>query len=334
MRKNLSYIVLCAIAPTTWATEHKTIQPFVGIKGGYQWAIDNAYPHQPPNNALIGLYGGLLFSPSWRWDLGYQYHANLKAEHSSISINTQFVDSALRYDWLLSQSFSLYGRVGIAYWDMNKTHPTFGHRHARGLSPLGEVGAAYQLAPQIQLSTGYQYINGIGNSHTGQYDSHAITLGLTYSFGQQTSHTLSNTTVEPDAPKLERHTEQPGIIPAQTSGLNYSFSVNNADIATPTPAWINDIAHTLNTHFKAKVMLVGHTDSVGTDHHNQALSIRRAQAVAQALIDQGVNPSQIQVSGQGEKAPIASNDNAEGRAKNRRVEATIPAFNVTVRDAN
>ncbi|AYV25018.1 OmpA family protein [Vibrio mediterranei] len=292
MRKNFLYIALCAIAPTTWATEHKFVQPFVGIRGGYQWAIDSAYTHQPPNNALISLYGGLLFSPSWRWDLGYQYQTDQDANQSSISINTRFVDSALRYDWLLSQSFSFYGRVGFAYWDMDKTHPTFGSRHARGFSPLGEVGGAYQLSPQVQLSTGYQYINAIGNSHTGQYDSHAVTLGLTYSFGQQATHTVGNTAVEPDTRMPGGDTETSSIILARTYGRNDSFPVNKVD--------------------------------------NQTFSIRRAQS----LINQGVDPAQIQVSGQGEQTPIASNDSAEGQAKNRRVEATIPTFNVTVGDTN
>lgn len=69
-----------------------------------------------------------------------------------------------------------------------------------------------------------------------------------------------------------------------------------------------------------KVMIEGHTDSVGSDEYNQGLSERRAAAVQTALLERGVRSDQITALGKGEGVPVASNDNAGGRQQNRRVE--------------
>jgi outer membrane protein OmpA-like peptidoglycan-associated protein len=67
----------------------------------------------------------------------------------------------------------------------------------------------------------------------------------------------------------------------------------------------------------------GHTDSVGGDEYNQALSERRAQSVRDYLVQQGISQYAVQAHGFGKTAPIASNDTPEGRQQNRRVELVL-----------
>ena len=67
----------------------------------------------------------------------------------------------------------------------------------------------------------------------------------------------------------------------------------------------------------------GHTDSVGTDDYNQSLSERRAESVKSYLIQQGIDRSSITSRGFGESQPVASNDTADGRQRNRRVELVV-----------
>jgi OOP family OmpA-OmpF porin len=69
--------------------------------------------------------------------------------------------------------------------------------------------------------------------------------------------------------------------------------------------------------------IIGHTDSTGPADYNQGLSERRAQAVADYIISEGIDAAIIDVSGEGENNPIASNDTAEGRAQNRRVDINV-----------
>lgn len=71
------------------------------------------------------------------------------------------------------------------------------------------------------------------------------------------------------------------------------------------------------------VNIIGHTDSIGTEEYNQALSLRRATSVKDYILTKGVDASIIDVSGKGETEPVADNSTKEGRAQNRRVEVSI-----------
>jgi OOP family OmpA-OmpF porin len=87
--------------------------------------------------------------------------------------------------------------------------------------------------------------------------------------------------------------------------------------------------HALDQSIKARgakvvdVRVVGHTDNVGTEKYNMALSIRRAEAVRAYMISDGVAPSIIRVSGEGATDPVASNASDQGRAQNRRVDIYV-----------
>ncbi|MEY5042413.1 MAG: hypothetical protein RLZZ414_1977, partial [Bacteroidota bacterium] len=66
-----------------------------------------------------------------------------------------------------------------------------------------------------------------------------------------------------------------------------------------------------------------HTDNVGNDESNQVLSLQRAQAVADYLIEKGIGKNRLMVKGYGSKFPVADNTSEEGRALNRRVNIKI-----------
>jgi OmpA-OmpF porin, OOP family len=77
------------------------------------------------------------------------------------------------------------------------------------------------------------------------------------------------------------------------------------------------------------ITIEGHTDNIGTNEYNQKLSEKRAKSVRQYLIDKfGINGSRLTAVGYGEEKPIASNDTAEGRQTNRRVEAVLEAIRI------
>jgi OOP family OmpA-OmpF porin len=84
--------------------------------------------------------------------------------------------------------------------------------------------------------------------------------------------------------------------------------------------YLDQIADVLKTHPQITVKVQGHTDSIGTKAYNDALSIRRAQAVKTYLMNKGVREERLSLEGFGFSKPVATNDTAEGRALNRRVE--------------
>lgn len=71
------------------------------------------------------------------------------------------------------------------------------------------------------------------------------------------------------------------------------------------------------------IKVVGYTDSIGTEAYNEQLSVRRANAVKDYMVSEGVDPGIIDVKGMGEADPVASNATAAGRAQNRRVEISV-----------
>ncbi|HYC58496.1 MAG TPA: OmpA family protein [Thermoanaerobaculia bacterium] len=99
-----------------------------------------------------------------------------------------------------------------------------------------------------------------------------------------------------------------------------SFALRSASRTT-----LNELAQNFRQYPDNRIIVEGHTDSTGTDAHNQRLSENRAAAVADYLIDGGVRASAITVYGFGEARPKSSNDTAEGRQLNRRVEIHIQA---------
>ena len=103
-----------------------------------------------------------------------------------------------------------------------------------------------------------------------------------------------------------------------------NFDTGKATIKRESHAVLDQVAKLLQEHPELKrVRIDGHTDSVGSATLNRDLSRRRAAAVVQYLVGRGIDRRRFDSAGFGEDQPIASNDTALGRAKNRRVEFTI-----------
>lgn len=112
-----------------------------------------------------------------------------------------------------------------------------------------------------------------------------------------------------------------GIAVTFASGILYPF---DSDQLLPAGREnLRALAGTLQRYPGSEVLIVGHTDSQGSDDYNMRLSLRRAEAAANYLVAQGVARNRIRTSGRGEMEPIASNETEAGRQQNRRVEVAI-----------
>lgn len=114
-----------------------------------------------------------------------------------------------------------------------------------------------------------------------------------------------------------------GIAVTFPSGILFPF--NSTDILPAGRDNLRQLASSLDKYPNSDILIVGHTDSVGTDAYNQDLSQRRALAASSYLQSLGVPASRLQTQGRGESEPIASNDTEDGRQRNRRVEIAIYA---------
>ncbi|HEX9850553.1 OmpA family protein [Candidatus Deferrimicrobium sp.] len=111
------------------------------------------------------------------------------------------------------------------------------------------------------------------------------------------------------------------VIDRLTIRVNFDFdksSIRKADISE-----LEKAVEFVKKYPDSKVVVVGHTDSRGTDKYNMNLSQRRADAVKKYLVDKGNKTDRITAEGKGEAEPIADNKTEKGRFENRRVEVLI-----------
>jgi OOP family OmpA-OmpF porin len=116
---------------------------------------------------------------------------------------------------------------------------------------------------------------------------------------------------------------QPPAATKVTYAADAFFDFNKAVIKAEGKAKLDDLVGKVKGVNLEVIIAVGHTDAVGGDAYNQALSVKRAEAVKAYLVTKGIEKNRVYTEGKGEKQPVADNKTAEGRAKNRRVEIEV-----------
>lgn len=114
-----------------------------------------------------------------------------------------------------------------------------------------------------------------------------------------------------------------------TISLNVEFDTDKAMVKDKYYDEIKKVSNFMKEFPDTNVTVEGHTDEIGSQEYNQALSESRAKSVRQYMIDKfGMDGSRISAVGYGEELPVATNDTEEGRQKNRRVDAVMEAVRV------
>jgi outer membrane protein OmpA-like peptidoglycan-associated protein len=117
--------------------------------------------------------------------------------------------------------------------------------------------------------------------------------------------------------------EGEGLVVTFASGLLFDFDSDK--LRAESRRNLDSLAKSLASFGDSKLLLVGHTDSVGTASYNLNLSQQRAAAVADYLVERGVPAVRLATSGRGETDPVAPNDTDANRQLNRRVEVVVTA---------
>ena len=114
-----------------------------------------------------------------------------------------------------------------------------------------------------------------------------------------------------------------GNLLAVTFRGDVTFDTNSTVVRPGLQSELHRVAGVMNQYPNTLVRVEGHTDSKGSDEYNMDLSNRRAFAVKNLVAQRGIADSRLDVVGYGETMPVATNDTAAGRQKNRRVEIKI-----------
>ena len=111
------------------------------------------------------------------------------------------------------------------------------------------------------------------------------------------------------------------------------FDTNKSTLTTTAKSNLDKLIPVFNQYPDTNIQIYGYTDSTGSAEYNLTLSQQRAASVKNYLAGKGISSSRFTITGLGIADPIASNDTAEGRSQNRRVEFAITANDKMVQDA-
>ncbi len=202
------------------------------------------------------------------------------------------------------------------------------------------AGVKYQINPQLEWRTAVRKFWGMDE----EFHDYALETGLVFRFGGKPAAPAPTPVAAapvdtdgdgvpdsrdacPDTPRTHRVDSRGCSIVLEEVAridLTVQFDFDRSVVKPEFMGEIRELADFMKANTDVSAVLEGHTDSVGTEAYNQSLSLRRVNAVRQVLIDQfGIAASRIRVEGYGESRPVASNDTADGRAQNRRVQSVI-----------
>lgn len=241
----------------------------------------------------------------------------------------------------------LEGRISTTDYEIPETHSTLEvlRNYRNKLDELG-YETLYTCADQECGGRGFNltvvpYIQGFGGNERGQRYLAAVRRApeaTTYvslyvtknaSVGGPTKNRvyarlvlvdveqMTSELVVVDAREMQRQIADSGSVAL----YGILFATASADILPESRDTLVEIARLLTQDSQLELLVVGHTDNVGTHDYNMDLSNRRARAVRQTLIEEfGVGAARLSAHGVGFLAPVASNATEDGRARNRRVE--------------
>lgn len=215
------------------------------------------------------------------------------------------------------QGLSLYARAGLGGLE-NDSNLDFRRDHATHVS-FG-AGAEY----------GFQ--NGLAlRAELNSFDTDAqlLQVSLVKRFGGSPNQRATLSPIPNPVPAATTTPiEAPAPIaqtPAPTSWPTAYFGFDVDTLSAEASETVKDIASVLSD-VEGQIIIEGHADETGPIGYNQALSTRRANAVRDQLVAEGIDASRTVVRGFGETRPAVSNATAEGRAQNRRVEVILRAL--------
>lgn len=327
---------------------------YLGLEGGVNRTSDTDADFVtdsvlPPDSGPVNLsfddgwvgFGtaGYAFPGNWRVEaeLGYR-HNNVDAVTPTFvdgpssnrgELRTASLMGNVIYDIPFTPRFkaSLGAGAGAVHREFNdgflvKDHDTqFAYQGIAGLS--------YAISSGTELTMNYRYLRSEGgNFHeqnglvrdaymTDDIDDQALTIGLRFDLHSDRVREAPMAPLVQAAPEPMRETAPP---PAPRQFLVF-FGFNKSNLTSDAQGVISTAADTAKQMGSAQLVIVGHTDTSGSDTYNQSLSERRASAVRGALASHGIDDSKISTSGRGETSLLVQSGDGVKEPQNRR--ATI-----------
>jgi outer membrane protein OmpA-like peptidoglycan-associated protein len=300
---------------------------YVGAEGGLNWLLNTTIAGSPTTTSTGWAVGGVagydFVGP--RVELEGRYRqtpvGNLPFVSGTASYTTgqlSFLANAL-YDFIPNSAITPYvgAGLGIAYVDSNAPSGNNGYGGQLGSTVFAYqaiIGIGWRIDDNFRLNLDARYfgttnpsINDVfGNSSTWTNNNFSVMAGLQYKFGAASA--------SPPPP--------PEATVAPPSFMVF-FDWDRSNVSPQALAAIQQAADAFKAKGSARITATGHTDTSGPEAYNMALSLRRANAVKDALVRDGVPAQDITVIGMGEKGLLIPTGDGVREPQNRRVEIVV-----------
>ena len=301
-----------ANAQSMWGSGTSYPGVYIGAEGGLNWLLNNNSYSMNTGWAAGGKVGYDFVGP--RVELEALYHSNTGSGNVLFpggvanvngQINQVSVMANLLYDFAPGATITPFvgAGAGIAFVDTtiqgcNMCSTQFAYQ--------GILGLAWNVSPAFRVSVDGRYY---GTTNPGAYTNNNIMtmLSVAYKFGQ---------------PEMAPPAPPPAAAVAPPSFMVF-FDWDRSNISDQALATIRQAAQAFKTKGNARITATGHTDTSGPESYNMALSLRRANAVKDTLVREGVPATAISVVGRGEQGLLVQTGDGVREPQNRRVEIVV-----------
>ncbi|MDD4883111.1 OmpA family protein [Sulfuricurvum sp.] len=280
------------------------------------------------------------------------------ADYDNSNLDTDIFRMALNgvYNLTPSNGVTPFVKAGLGYETMSE------HAFDNHNSAFADAGAGLKIALAEQVALKLEAIDMVKFNNYSWDNNLLIMAGLSFAFGEKAQPAAPVAAApEPKHEPVAAPAPKPAPIPAPKpvvaapidsdkdgvfdpqdkcpntpagfkvdvdgcplkATLHLNFSTDSAKVDAEGTAKVNEFAAFLKESPAYKANIVGHTDSTGSDKHNQKLSEKRAEKVKAMLVEDGVAAERLTSEGMGEKMPVATNKTKAGRAENRRIEVEL-----------
>jgi OmpA-OmpF porin, OOP family len=286
---------------------------YIGGEGGLNWLLSNNSNSYNTGYAVGGKIGYDFVGP--RVELEGLYRNNQGsgvvpfgngAAFVNGQINQISVMANLLYDFAPGATITPYvgAGAGIAFIDPSLSAGCT--MCSTQFAYQGILGLAWNIDQSFRVSLDGRYYGTTNGGTNYQNNNIGVMLGLTYKFGAPEA--------APPPP--------PSPTPQATSFMVF-FDWDRADLSQQALATIQQAAQAFKQKGSARITATGHTDTSGPENYNMALSLRRANAVKDALVRNGVPATAIAVVGRGEQGLLVPTADGVREPQNRRVEIVL-----------